>query len=174
MLLSSLFEDVQLIINDKVVEGGNYLYPYTAYMSSMLNYSDNANNSWMSAMGYQKDEAEKYDSKENSGHLARAKEIGSIFELIGPLYLSIFQQSKYMLPKVNLRKKMTRSKPDFYLMNFGDANVKLEIMESWVRVRSVFVKPAVSLGHEDGLKHYNTIYTLQRSKLNIFTLRTDA
>ena len=77
-------------------------------------------------MGYGKDETEKYDSKENSGHLASAKEIGSIFELMGPLYLSIFQQSKYMLPKVNLRIKMTRSKSDFYLMNFGDAAVKLE------------------------------------------------
>ena len=127
-------------------------------MSSMLNYSYNAKNSWMSAMGYQKDEAEKYDSKENSEHLSRAKVIGSIFELMGPLYLSIFQQSKYMLPKVNLRTKMMRSKPYFYFMNFGNAGIKLEIMESLVRVRSVFVKPAVSRGHEGGLKHYNTLY----------------
>ena len=47
-------------------------------------------------------------------------------------------------------------------------------MESWVRVRSVFVKPAVSRGHENGLKHYNAIYTLQRSKLSTFTLGAGA
>ena len=40
LTLSALFSDVTLTMNDTVVEGGNFLYPYKAMMTSLLQFDE--------------------------------------------------------------------------------------------------------------------------------------
>ena len=86
-LLSSLFSDCQLEIGDKVVEGSDFLYPYKAYIHSLLNYSTDTKKNNLLSSGFVKDESGKFDSIENIGRKTRGswlKKNNSV-ELMGPL-----------------------------------------------------------------------------------------
>lgn len=169
-LLSSLFSDIQLTLNDRIIEGGDFLYPYKSFISCMLNYDTSVKNTQLACAGFVKDQAGAIDKKENIGHKMRSSWINSSLELMGALQLGFLQQSKYLLPNVNITLKMTKSKPEFYLMNFGNDSVKIEMDEIILYVRRVFVLPAVISAHENGLKTQNAIYPMQKTNINSYTL----
>jgi hypothetical protein len=89
---------------------------------------------------------------------------------MGGLQLSFFQQSKYLIPKVNISIKLTRAKRDFCFMNFGDVPFKFVIESAVLFVRRVFVAPSILKAHEDGLKVRNAIYPLQKIQISNYTL----
>jgi hypothetical protein len=55
LALTSLFSDVTLSLNDTIVEGGHYLYPYKSYMSDLLQFDDGMKGTQLKASGYQPD-----------------------------------------------------------------------------------------------------------------------
>ena len=170
LLLSSLFDDVQVSINDKIVEGGDFMYPYKNYITTVLRYGKGYKNTQLRAAGYVKDDANKMDSKDNSGHKER-ESWGNTFELMGALQLGLFQQSKYIIPNTSIRLKLTRSKSDFNIMNFGSVPVQMEILNAWLRVRSVDVNHAIQKAHVDGLSRNNAIYPIQKVVMSTFTMQ---
>ena len=92
-------------------------------------------------------------------------------EFIGPLHLDLFGQSKYLLPGVDVRIKLTRSKSNFQLLTDAtEKGVKTVIEEAVLYVRRVKVTPSVLLGHQIGLKENNAIYTIQQSDLQTYTI----
>ena len=69
------------------------------------------------------------NSARNMG-LKRRHEIStakSIFDMIGPLHVDVFNQSKYMLNGVTMKVRMTRSKYSFVLKAKSDATESLKI-----------------------------------------------
>ena len=89
---------------------------------------------------------------------------------MGPLNLAMFHQSKYLIPKCNIRLKLTRAKEEFCTMSFGKSKVKVEVKNVWLRMRTVNVNPPILQAHIDGLQQHNAIYPLQRNKLTTITL----
>ena len=90
---------------------------------------------------------------------------------MGPLQLDLFCQSKYLLPGVDVRLKLTRSKKTFFLLTDGaEKGVKNLIEEAVLYVRRVKVSPSVLLGHEIGLSSSNAIYPIQQSDLLSYTI----
>ena len=171
-MLHSLFSDVTVDLNDKRIEGGSHMYAYKSYLSSLLNYGKETKNAQLIAEGFIMDESGKFDSKTNKGHVQRSTQCadGVNFELSGPLNISFFQQSKYLLPGVNIRIKLLRNKPEHCVMNFGDKEVLLEITRAVLYMRRVQVSPTVMKAHEDGLLKSNAIYPVQRCEVTNYTL----
>jgi hypothetical protein len=169
LLLASLFSDVLLTIGDKIIEGGDHMYAYKSYISTLLNYEKNVKKTHLKAAGFIMDESTKFDSPTNKGHLQRIPPQKS-FELMGSINLGFFLQSKYMLPKVNLQLKLNRNKGSFYLMNFGTSKAKLQFDSAILYVRRVAVLPAVIRAHEDGLAQRNAIYPYQRQAITNYTI----
>jgi hypothetical protein len=161
LTLAALFSDVCLTLNDTVVEGGHNLYPYKAMMSCLLQFDESMKKTQLEAAGYNP------DTTERTAWLAGSKSR----EFMGPLYLDMFSQSKYLLPGVNVRVKLTRSKNDFVLINSGSKIVKVVLEQAILYVRKVKVAPSVLEAHE----HYlatsgNALYPLQQTEMLTYTM----
>jgi hypothetical protein len=160
LLLSSLFDDVSLSLNGTTVEGGHHLYPYKAIMTSLLQFNAETKRTQLRAAGFQEDKTVR------ERWLASSKPL----ELMGPLFLDLFSQPKYLLPAVDVRVKFSRSKLQFCLMNDGKETMKMVIEQATLYVRRVQVNSSVLLGHELGLKECNAVYPIQKTELLTFTI----
>ena len=47
--IASLFEDVFLYLNGTQIQGGQHMYPYNAYLSTLINYHPSAKNTHLEA-----------------------------------------------------------------------------------------------------------------------------
>ena len=160
LLLASLFDDVSLTLNGTMIEGGHHLYPYKAIMTSLLQFNTETKKTQLRAAGFEEDKTDR------EKWLASSKSL----ELMGPLFLDFLSQSKYLLPGVDVRLKLSRSKLDFCLMNDGKESMKMLIEQATLYVRRVKCSPSVLLGHEIGLKSSNAIYPIQQSEMLSFTI----
>ena len=152
--LNSLFSDVTLSLNDTVIEGGNHLYPYKATIESIFQFDEATKKSQLAPMGYNE------DAEERKGWIKNSRTV----ELIGALRLDFFNQSKYLLPKVDVRISLQRSKNSF-CMQTGTGNPQIKLACAKLYVRRVKVRQSVSLGHELGLQTKNALYSYNRGQV---------
>ena len=158
-LFSSLFKDINLYLNGFLVEGGQSLYGYKSYLTSLLQYNKDVKKTQFFASGW--------DSKN--------LENGKSYEVMGPLFLDMFTQTRYLLPKVSVRLRFDRNPSSFYLNYTKPAtgNVKepvINIEEAKLYVRNVEVNPTIALAHEDGLARNNAMYPLQKTMLKYLSV----
>lgn len=96
------------------------------------------------------------------------------FDMIGPLHLDVFQQEKYMVNNVDIALKLTRSKPEFYLMSnvaaAGGNRFKCQIEEATLYVRKVVPNDAVFLAHQAALLRSNAIYPTDHVVVKSFSI----
>lgn len=162
LTLDALFSDVSLTLNDTLIEGGHHLYPFKSILTSVLQFNGEVKKTQLAYAGFGTDTERKDMIKQSRW-----------FELSGPLNLDMFQQSRYILPGVNLRVKFSRSKLDFVFTNAGTKGQLKTVFEKvFLHVRKVKVNPAVLEGHEYGLKTQNAIYPIQQSEMTTFTIPT--
>jgi hypothetical protein len=162
LTLAALFSDISLSMNDTSVDGGNFLYPYKSMMASLLQFDGGMKATQLEAAGYNEIDATR------KGWIAASKS----HEFLGPLHLDMFAQSKYLLPGVNVRVKLSRSKLNFVIQNNGvKDDVKLVMEKVCLYVRKVKVNSTVLTAHEDGMeKGSNAIYPIQQSDMLCYTI----
>jgi len=161
LTLASLFSDISLTMNDTIIDGGHFLYPYKAMMSSLLQFDDGMKSTQLEAAGYNETNATRKD------WIAASKS----HEFLGPLHLDMFAQSKYLLPGVNIRIKLSRSRVNFLIQNNAvKDDVKVLFEKVCLYVRKVKVNPTVLKAHEDGLQQNNAIYPIQQSNMFCYTI----
>ena len=157
-LLHSMFEDVALYLNNVKIEGGNSLYPFKAVLQNKLNLSAETRDIQLRSAGYIDDVMERRQKFcDNS----------VVFQLMGCLNVDFFQtQSKYLLPGVNVRLRLTRSKNDFVLHVDGtNHQPQLRLLDAILYVRKVQCIPAVSQGHQLGMKKHHATYPYTRTEI---------
>ena len=161
--LNSLFSDVTLALNEVVIEGGSQLYAYKATIESIFNFNDDAKRIQLLPMGFSNDKDERLKWVEKS----------KMCEFVGALRLDFFNQAKYLIPSVNVRITMTRSRYGFSFMGCVAPHKPLfEILDAVLFVRRVKVAPAVQLGHQKGLLKRNAIYPYTRSQTISYSIST--
>ncbi len=114
--MHSMFSDVSLVLGDKQVEGGNFMYPYRAYLHNLLTYGSSAKKCLLQASGWVKDvPSATMHSKTDASWKARAEWIDTTneIEFAGPLCLDTLVQSKYLLRNISIKIKLNRAKPVF-------------------------------------------------------------
>lgn len=171
--ISTLFQDVSLMIEDKQIEGGQMCYPYLGYFSTVMQFTPDAQRSHMQALGWYKDEAGKFESDTNKGFVKRMalSKDSQTFELMGPLFLDFFRQSQHLISQTKMRIKLLPSKPEFALNAYGAVtDFKIEFQEVVLYVPRVKLNPSVINGHAAGLKKQNAIYPIHHSELTTFTI----
>ena len=83
------------------------------------------------------------------------------FELQGKLHVDICQQEKLLINNVDMRIKLTRSKPSFYLMSkSGTPDFRIRIMEASLFVDKVKVSDHVYLSQQNVLMKANAVYPI--------------
>ena len=170
--VSSCFQDVFLKIADNQVEGGQHLYPYNAYLRSLLQFHPSAKKTHMEAWGWHEDTPGLFsDLAQNEGHKLRKVETykGKEWEVMGPLFLDMTHQPRYLLPATELHLKLMPAKPEFVLLA-DSKNYEYEVVKCVIDVPRVGVMDTVLSGHNKGLEKYNAKYLLNHVDVTTFTV----
>ncbi|XP_057332076.1 uncharacterized protein F54H12.2-like [Microplitis mediator] len=129
-LLHSMFNQIDVFFNQKLISPPNNAYAYRAYIETLLNYSSDAKNSHLGLTLWSNDTSGAFDHPvggigendnkvTNDGLEERAgiTRNGAKFDLLGHLHCNIFNQDKFLLNGVEMRLRLVHSKDSFRLMD---------------------------------------------------------
>ncbi|XP_033642416.1 uncharacterized protein F54H12.2-like [Asterias rubens] len=116
LLLQTLFSQVDVTLNERLISASTPTYPYRAMIETLLTYDKGAKASQLTASGWSKDTAGKMDNvnctaseaETNAGLKTRRKRIlnSRILDLIGPIHGDLFCQDKHLINGVDLKVKL--------------------------------------------------------------------
>ena len=181
LFLHSLFSQVDVSLNERLISPSTNTYPYRAMIETLLNYGEEAKTSQLSMAMFYKDTPGKMDvanpvaadDAANKGLKVRydfTKE-SHIVDMMGPIHSDIFFQDRLMLNGVNLRIKLNRAKNSFCLMSSAAApTFKVVITEAILFVRRVKLASSIILGHAAALKHSSAKYPVRRIDCKVLSI----
>ena len=181
LFLHSLFSQVDVSLNERLISPSTNTYPYRAMIETLLNYGEEAKTSQLSMAMFYKDTPGKMDvanpvaadDATNKGLKVRydfTKE-SQIVDMMGPIHSDIFFQDRLMLNGVNLRIKLNRAKNSFCLMSSAAApTFKVVITEAILFVRKVKLASSIILGHAAALKHSSAKYPVRRIDCKVLSI----
>ena len=132
--LHSLFSQVDVSLNERLVTPSMNTYPYWTYLETLLSYGPAAKESYMTAAMWYKDTAKHTEDHQlNKGFKSRQEwGLGSKqVVMIGRPHLDLCFQDRLMLNGVDIKMRLVRSKDTFSLM--GEGKVKIEDVALFVR-----------------------------------------
>ena len=180
--LHSLFSQIDVYINGKMVSNPSPTYPYRALLETILTYGIDAKSTQLGASLYAKDTASNMDvvnplatdeDGANAGLRIRHNYTSGskIVDMIGPIHSDMFSQSKYMMNGIELRLKLNRSKSQFCLVSPAvNSAFKAVIPDATFLVRKVKISPSVQLAHAEALNHGPAKYPIQRSITKVISI----
>ena len=180
MFMHSLFSQVDVHLNERLVSSATQTYPYRAYIETLANYDIGAKQSQLTMALFYKDTPGQLNSVDpvtdpvaNKG-LAKRYELtkeSQSCDMISPLHADIFFQDRLLLNGVNLKVKLTRQKTDFALLSDEAApNFKIVVQEASLKVRKVKVTPTIMYAHAEALKKTTAKYPITRCEIKTFSL----
>ena len=181
LFLHSLFSQVDVALNERLISPSTNTYPYRAMMETLLNYGGEAKTSQLSMAMFYKDTPGKMDvanpvaedDDANMGLKARYAFTKNSFtvDMTGPIHSDIFFQERLLLNGVNLRIKFNRAKNVFCLLSSATGpNFKVIITEAILYVRKVKVASSIALGHAVALKQGTAKYPIRRVDCKVLTI----
>ena len=109
--MQSLFNQVDVYFQQKLVSSSGTNYAYKAYMDVLLNFSEDAETSQMQTQLFYKDSAGAFDQTKineiplNQGLILRQKlaKNSQLVDMCGPICADTFNMSRYLLNEVDMR-----------------------------------------------------------------------
>ena len=181
LFLHSLFSQVDVSLNERLISPSTNTYPYRAMLETLLNYGEEAKTSQLSMAMFYKDTPGKMDvvnpvaedDDANMGLNTRytfTKQSNTV-DMVGPIHSDIFFQDRLMLNGVNLRLRLNRAKNSFCLVSSVDgAAFKVVITEAILYVRKVKVASSIILGHAVALKQTAAKYPIRRVDCKVLSI----
>ena len=164
--LHSLFSQLSVELNQKVVSSQAGLYNYRALLENLLNYSRESKETHLSSSLFYKETAYTMDASENNtGYKARRQiAVNGELEMESPIHADIFNQNKYLLNGVQLLLKLYRSKPEFALMTTktDQTKYKIQITDAVLIIRKIKIAPAIMAAHALTLNKFTAKYPICR------------
>jgi hypothetical protein len=172
--LHSLFSQVDVFPNGKLISSPSQTYAYRAYIETQLNYDTPAKCSQLTTRLYYKDLAGKMDgftanTTGMSKRMALTKSSATV-ELMGNIHHDLFNQDRFLLNGVEMRVKFIKTKDAFNLMSKDGAAMKSKITDAQLLVRKVRVNSSVLLAHNRTLEKSHAKYPLTRVDLKTVTI----
>ena len=171
--LHSLFSQVDVSLNEKLISPSTNTYPYRAYLETLLSYGPAAKESQMTAALWYKDTAGHMDAttEDNEGLAARKAFTtrSRNVDMMGKLHSDLFFQDRYMLNGVDMKIRLVRSKNAFALMA-DDKGFKVRIKDASMFVRKVKLSPSTQLAHIKALERGTAKYPIRRVDTKVFSI----
>lgn len=178
LLAHTLFQQVDVSLNDVVISNASNLYHYRALLETLLSYSDEAKNSQLSMGLYAKDRPGHMDDlgADNTGLVTRRGITGvsQTVQLILKPHADIFFQKRLILNGVDLKLKLLRNTDSVVLMAAAGSTFKLKIENASFFVRKVKINSGIQLKHIEMLDKQlkPAIYPLRRVDMKTFNIAT--
>lgn len=121
LTLHSLFKDVYVELNNKAVSDSSQMYPYRAYVETVLNFNEETQKTRLLTEGWVKDTTGHMDVTNvggaNLGLKSRTTRFArsAIVELVGRPHLDIFHQDRLIPPGVSMFLKLIRANDSFVI-----------------------------------------------------------
>ena len=171
-LLHSMWSQVDLYLNDMLITPSTNTYPYGAYLETLLSFDESVKRNRLRSALWEDDwRGTRDDYDRNSGHIRRKSCVrgSQPVELYGRLHLDLFMQERFLVNGVDMKLKLSRSKPEFVLMgDSADYQIKLEQVH--IYVRKVTLNPAVLLAHAKALDKTPAKYPVQRVEMKTYAV----
>lgn len=176
--MSSLFQQVQVFLNNTLISQNSSNYGYRAYFESIFNFTEDEASEHLEGEGFALDTPGQFDSvdvEKNFGFAKRSAMLkASEVEFVGRLHCDLLNQSKYLMNNVELRILFTLARPDFYIIANDKAKQTLEIMDASLYINHVTLNPEVLVAHHTVLQQRNAIYPYKKVEVKNFTIAPNA
>ena len=168
--LHSLFSQVDVSLNERLITPSTNTYPYRAYIETLLSFGSDAKETQLQLQLWYKDTANQMDTKgsDNYGFKHRREHTfnSKQAEMFGKIHLDLSFQEKPILNGVDIKMRLVRSKDAFNLMGEG----KVVIKSASLFVRKIRVNPSVQLGHIKALERASAKYPIRRVETKVFSV----
>ena len=172
--MSSIFNQVQVKLNNVPSENSNSYYAYRAYIENLLNHSEEAKKTYLQNCLFVKDVAEHVDKlrETNTAIDTRIKcfDDESTIYMCGRIHSDIFNTERYMLNSVDVSLILGRSSDSFALLAAADQGYQIKITEANLLLRRQELSPALMLEHSLALEKTNAKYPIRRVVMNNYSL----
>ncbi|CAF3769413.1 unnamed protein product [Rotaria socialis] len=165
--LHTLFSKVEVFLNDSTTSVGTCHYAYRAYIENLLNYDKDAKQTVLKTEGFYTED--EWTDRTFAFEASSPK----TFELYGNLHTDITLQSKLLMSGVDVKIRLTRSKPQFYLHADTDGAATspyFNIEDIYLYIRRVKVNNEVFLNVDKELSRDTAKYPLDRVETKILTI----
>ena len=180
-VLHSLFSDIQLFSNSKLVSSCNNCYPYKSYIEKVLSYGNGYFNGQGMCPGFIPDTTNFIVDASNEGYKKRTAMIADSkrFELIDRLHLSLCSQPRFLLNDMDLTLALTRSSDAFVIMgkNYKRGTdqktiaARVKILDATFYVRKQTLYPSIILAHQKLLEcGKRALYPVSEGNVKFFTI----
>lgn len=178
LLAHSLFQQVDVWLNDTMITNASNLYHYRAYLETLLSFNGESKTSQLTMALYNKDKAGSMDDVDaaNTGLVARRSFTAEskIVPLIGKIHSDIFFQNRCLLNGVDMKIKMLRNPDKLLLMAADGSDFKLKISSASLFVRKVKVNSGIQMDHISKMdqKLMPAIYPIRRVDMKTINIAT--
>ena len=180
LFLHSLFSQLDMYLNDKLITSSVNTCAYRAYLETLLSYGKAAKDTQMTVSLWYKDTAGRMEDAAiddvagaNSGFktCVRIVSESNSIDMMEKIHGDLFFQEKLLLNIISMRIWLVRSKDEFVLLT-GEANAryKVRIVEVVLLVRKVRILPAVALAHAKALEKSNAKYPIRCVECKAFSI----
>ena len=176
LTLHSLFKQIDVSLNDRLITSSKATYPYRTYMEKLLSFGHEAKGTHLTCEQWYKDTAGHMDATQgvdNKGLAKRkAKASGSkTIDMIGKLHIDLMFGERYLLNNVNIVIKLGRTSDAFVLMADGpNPNYKMVITEAVLTARKVTLSDTMKEIHIRGLGMKNALYPVRRLDTFVYSV----
>src|SRR5277367_1800611 len=176
--LHSLFKQVDLEIDGKSITLSPQTYAYKAYFESLLGFTKDAKESYLSASGYYIDNTSKSVVSTTASKFIKPQTIattgeGESIELMGKLHLDLAFQPRALLGGSTLKFTLVPNEPNFYMMTSDDTVTPIVTFEmASLYIHRSKIAMSVVEGHNSALSRGTAKYPICRTQVRSFNVNT--
>jgi len=160
-LLHSLFSQCTMYLNGTQITQATELYPYRAYIETLLSYGNDAASSHRTMPFWLIDEGNMLggdcsipEQTNNGGFCSRWKRLkeSQTVEMYGRLHSDICNVPLFLLNGVKIQIKLTKAKKAFYLLsNRADTKDTFKFQEVLLYIKRIRPAPSILASHNEAL-----------------------
>lgn len=171
--LHSLFSQVEVYLNEKLVSNSSNTYPYKAHIEKLLSYSSATKDEQYLCELFTKDTAGHMDAIDgkNDGLVKRIKytKDGCIFTMKGSLHSEILRLDRYLLSKCSVKINLIPNREKFYLMASADL-YKVRFTLARFQAVKMTLSPTLINQHNMQLMKTTAKYPIRRGEIKTFSI----
>ena len=177
LTLQSLFKQVDVYLDGKLISSSDNNYHYGAYIETVLKYGSEAKASQLQSQLYYKDKGQMSSSDpstgDNSGLYNRSKYTkgGTVCTLEGRIFSSLHNIKRLLLNGLRITYRFYRNPDNLVLMSSEvGASYKVEIIDHCIKIPYVSVSDAIILSHAEILKTQTAMYPMKKVEVKTFSV----
>lgn len=178
--LHSLFQQLDVYVNENLISIASDTYAYRAYIENMLCYSKEHKKTQLATELYARDTAGKMsdltgvEATGNKGFVKRGESIAksSTVTLRGMLHNGFLRQDRYLLNGCSLRIKLTPHAQSFPLLAADAFKARLEIISARFELPKLTLNPTLMLEHAKEIEKQPALYPYRRAEIKTFSIPT--